>query len=624
MSGSRANLFKIGYPLAVSYKWGLPLLLVAAVLTMTSCRFLPRPDAWQNFDLYIHPPEAEGQSEGEVEVEGQVLAIADTIQERGLRALLLKPGNVLRWKLELGSEPTFRTRPFAQGQCRLSLEVASSGTATPRESAVLHDGELPALEAADTPPAFLIFDLDPWAGRAIELTAKVASIEPGSCQEVKLASASLAQRRPRQRYRGQGFADRTNVVLLSIDTLRADALGFWGHTPSLTPAIDALAARGDTFPATYTTINSTNPSFVSMMTGLYPKNHHVYDLVSALPASQETLIERFDKAGYITRAVLAATHLGSSSGLHQGVHALIQPVGQFYGETVTNVALHYLQEPAEMPEPFFLWLHYFDPHVPHNPPAPWAEGEVPERPFGLRPVTAWQAFRKVGRLPFERQPPRFLDGNRQLYMSEVAYVDRQVERVLQSIEEQGLADRTLLVFVADHGETLGEHGNFFDHVGLHTNTTHVPMVVLKPGQKEGRLFPGLVQSFDLFPTILRLADLDVPTEIDARDLYELGEKGRRAVFAEHAGSSGAMVRTERYLYYRNFRDPLFPLGDNLYDLEADAGETKNLAGQGLGAESELQATLDRFLASKREMPPAVNVDVTPEERERLRALGYIH
>ena len=601
-------------------KLGLVGLLAAALATAAWPRISP-PAVWTDFDLWLHPPAADGG--------GEPLGVAETIHQRGLRALALAPGKALRWRLALGGQPTLRTRPIATGDCGLRLEVAAGG-----ERSLLHQSWLSAPEPTFIPPDFLTVDLGRWAGQEIELAASAEEKTPGSCAGVRLATASVVEQLPRQRQarslRSQvsvaigRHPPRFNVVLLSVDTLRADALGYWGRSPSPTPAIDRLAARGDTFLRAHSTINNTNPSFISMMTGLYAKDHRVYDLVTPLPDSHQTLIEYFDRAGYVTRAVLAATHLGSNAGLRQGVHGLIQPVGQFYGETVTSQALQFLQEPASMPEPFFLWLHYFDPHVPHNPPSPWASGLVPGKRDGLRPVLDWQPFRPVGLLPFEHRPPRFLDGNRQLYQAEVAYLDRQVEKVMLALEEQDLLERTLVVLVADHGETLGERGNFFDHVGLHANTTHVPLILLRPGQHHGRVFPGLVQNFDLFPTVLKLAGLEPAAAIDARDLYALGEKGRPVVFAEHANNSGAMVRTSRHLLYRNAADPLFPRGDFFYDLETDPGEEQNLAGRGEPEEARLAAALDGFLAKKRDLEAVAPLEIAPEERERLRALGYVN
>lgn len=608
------------YPWPVKLKLSLVGLLAAALATAAWPRLSP-PEVSTDYDLWLHPPEADGG--------GQPLGVAETIHQRGLRALSLLPGKALRWRLALGGQPILRARPIVAGDCGLRLEVEAGG-----QRSLLHQSWLAVPEPSFIPPDFLTLDLGRWAGQVVELAASAEERSPGSCAGVQLATASVVEQSPRQRrarsLRSQAAVaigrhpPRHNVVLLSVDTLRADAVGFWGRSPSPTPAIDRLAARGDTFLRAHTTINNTNPSFISMMTGLYAKDHRVYDLVTPLPDSHQTLIEYFDRAGYVTRAVLAATHLGSNSGLGQGVHGLIRPIGQFYGETVTSQALQFLQEPAAMPEPFFLWLHYFDPHVPHNPPAPWARGLVPERSGSLRPVRDWRPFREVGLLPFENQPPRFLDGNRQLYQSEVAYLDRQVEKVMLAIEEQNLLHRTLVVLVADHGETLGERGNFFDHVGLHANTTHVPLILLRPGQERGRVFPGLVQNFDLFPTVLKLAGLDPPAAIDARDLYDLGEKGRPVVFAEHANNTGAMARTSRHLFYRNAADPLFPQGDFFYDLEKDPGEEHNLAGQGQPEEARLAAALAGFLAQKRDLEAVAPLEIGPEERERLRALGYVN
>lgn len=579
-------------------------------LAALSCDSWQRDARW-HFDLWIHGPDNPA---------AEVLTVVDTLHERGLRALALQPGETLRWNLDVGAEPIFQARPFSEGDCRLELTVVVDGV-----SHLLRSSALRTTAPAHIPPPFLTCDLTRWSGKKIGLEARLADTGTGTCRQVRLASPGLIERRQVERQKGQGYAPgRLNVVLISADTLRADALGFWGADPALSPAIDRLARRGDTFENAYATVNSTNPSFVSLMTGLYAKDHNVYDLTSALPASHETLIERFSADGYITRAVVAATHLGATSGLDQGVHGMTYPIGQFYGETVSNLALHFLQEPAEMPEPFFLWLHYFDAHVPHNPPASWAKGLAPRQGTGLLPVNDWRPYREVGLLPFDHQPPRFLDGHRQLYQAEVAYLDRQVERVLTAIEDQGLLDRTIVVFVADHGETLGERGNFFDHVGLHANTTRVPLIVLRPGQRQGRVFSGLVQHFDLFPTLLRLAGLPVPDAIDARDLYELGDKGRPVVFAEHANSSGAMIRTARHLYYRNQNDPLFPVGSYFYDLAADPGEETNLAGRGFAEEQRLAEALAGFLANRRASSPAIPVEVSPEEHDRLKALGYVN
>lgn len=549
-----------------------------------------------------------------------------TLDDRRLRGLRLLPQHDLVWRLDLGREPKLRGRLWQTAGCRLRVEVAADA----QPSQILLDQVLapPDQDApAYFPGSFVSLDLGPWAEQQVELRLSTKA-EGGLCQDAWLLTPSLIEQRPHARMSAppapQG-PTRPNVVLLTVDTLRADQLGAWGHQPSLTPALDRLAARADVFSQAFATINNTNPSFISLMTGLHPKNHQIYDLVTPLPEEHVTLAERFAQAGYTTRAVVAATHLGTSSGLRQGIHGLEQPWGQFYGETVVNQALDWLQRPERMPEPFFLWIHLFDPHVPHNPPLPFARGLSPLHDYGLAPVERWRERRAGGLVLVSTRPPRYLKGDPALYADEVAYIDRQIERLLTALADAQLMERTHLAFVADHGETLGERGAFFDHTGLHANTTQVPLMVLPAGQQKGRRLDYLVQHFDLFPTLLRLAQLPVPDAdaIDARDLYALAPNGRNAVFASHAQNTGAAVRTPRFLYYRNERDPLLPIGAHFYDLSVDRQERHNLAGRNHPEEARLSAALDRFLADRRDGPVPSRGPVSDEERAQLEALGYI-
>jgi arylsulfatase A-like enzyme len=225
-------------------------------------------------------------------------------------------------------------------------------------------------------------------------------------------------------------------------------------------------------------------------------------------------------------------------------------------------------------------------------------------------VRAWIPFREPGPRTFVEP---VLGGQRDLYDGEVAYLDRQIGRLLGFLESRGLLENTVLVVVADHGESLGEHGILFRHVGLHDTTTHVPLMIRWPGpDREGRRIEGLVQTIDLFPTILEAAGLSVPPQ-DGQDLG----KTRRAVFAEHADHLGAMVRNRDFKYIQS------PDGPSLYDLKADPGETRNLAGRGLAVERELSELLRRWQADRRAHPEARPVEPTDEEKARLKALGYV-
>ncbi|MGD2114892.1 MAG: sulfatase [Acidobacteriota bacterium] len=427
--------------------------------------------------------------------------------------------------------------------------------------------------------------------------------------------------------------DRPNVLLLGLDTLRADHVGPWrprpSFTPSLTPAIDRLAEESDVWLRAYSTFNSTNPSFASIFTGLYGKNHGVYDLQTPLPEEHRTLAELFSEAGYETLATISASHLGDhNSGLGQGFDQVLLTEHTFAAELPADHFMGWIAE-RDPGAPFFAWLHLFDPHTPHTPPEPYSTGLRPWRASGLAPVAGWIPFRRPEDRTFT-QP--VLGGQTDLYAGEVAYLDRQVDRLVGYLESRGLLERTVLVLVADHGENLGEHGIDFRHLGLWETTTHVPLLIRWPEDADrpgaGRRFDGLVQTIDLFPTLLWAAGIEVPPS-DGVDLHRLtaeGRTGRRAVFAEHAGPggpAGAMVRTPTHRYMRVAGVAGVPDGASLYDLEADPDEERDLTGAGLPVERDLQGLLDRWLQDRRERVEAERRNLTEEERKKLEALGYL-
>ena len=488
--------------------------------------------------------------------------------------------------------------------------------------------ELPAAGGGPGPGA----EPAPAAGR-LTLAIVAAPGAPERCRrETALwgSPAVVATRRlPRRRP-----AELPNVLILGVDTLRADRVGPRGERPSLTPAIDRLLAESDVWTRAYTSFNSTNPSFASVFSGLAGRRHGVYDLSTPLPAHHTTLAERFREAGYRTLAVIAARHLAPQwSGLGQGFDEVLLPEGrQLAAERVVDLAIERLDRSAprkHLARPFFAWLHLFDPHTPTRPPEPFASGMGAAAPAGLGPVASWRPFRDPGPRSFVE---RWLGGHPDLYDGEVAYLDRQVDRLLGFLEEQDLLEETLVVFFADHGESLGEHGVLHSHAGLTEPIVRVPLALRwpesfrerRPGAPDasaGRRFDGLVQTIDLHPTLLAAAGLRVPAGLDARNLYGLGPAGRRAVFVEHANHGGAALRTARYKYVRLTAESGLPPGVDLFDLEADPGETEDLAGRGLSAEERLATALAGWLAEGRAAAPSV--ELTDEDRERLRALGYL-
>jgi arylsulfatase A-like enzyme len=219
-----------------------------------------------------------------------------------------------------------------------------------------------------------------------------------------------------------------------------------------------------------------------------------------------------------------------------------------------------------------------------------------------------------------------LAGNKDLYDGEVAYMDRQLGRLLASLKSRGLLENTVIALVADHGENLGEHGINYRHLGLWETTTHVPLLIRWPGEvREGRILRGLVQTIDLFPTLLAAADLPVPPQdgTDLRELTREGRLGRRAVFSEHSDRLGVAVRTRDFRYMLSQgNSKLLPDGAYLYDLQKDPKETANLSGRGLPAEKELADLLTRWMADRKKRVDPRSREQTDEEKKKLEALGY--
>lgn len=537
----------------------------------------------------------------------------------------------LVWDVPLGRRPALSFRP---------LTLSAPGCVLRYRAAVRHDGEETpvvdeAIEIPEDPeidgyfaPALVEVSLERWARERVEIVLW-AETEGGDCGERPIAWGAPAVDGVGPLPPVPGSKDRPNVLLVGLDTLRADHLGAYGRTPSPTPALDRWAAESDLFEEAYSAFNVTNPSFTSILTGLWGKNHGVYDLQTPLPEEQTTIAERFAEAGWRTFAVLAAGHLGPErSGLGQGFDAVDVAAGQYAAESAVDLALRWISNLGHAPEPeapFFLFLHLFDVHTPHTPPRPFARGFGIDALSGMAPVTEWSPRRELG-------TPHFVDkvlgGQEDLYFDELAYLDHQLDRLYDFLASRDLLETTIVAFVADHGENFGEQGIEFRHAGLWDATLHVPLLVRPPAPpgRDGRRLAGLVQSIDLAPTLLGLAGLEPLDAIDGRDLYELTEngRGRRAVFAEESGNVARAVRTRDHLLMITDEEHPQVQGDLLFDIRAGSGvDAENLAGRGLPVEAELRDLLARWLRDRRARPDAEAVELSEEELQRLRALGYV-
>jgi len=451
-----------------------------------------------------------------------------------------------------------------------------------------------------------------------------------------------------------GGTPRPNVLLITIDTLRADHLGCYGYGRATTPHIDRLAAQGVLFESLYTTLPRTTQSIATIMTGRYPKSHGARGLFSRLPPANLTLAEILETQGYDTAAVVSNLFLRPGQGLEQGFAHYDNPQDRWDGDSaqaVTSRALDWLKGRADR-RPFLLWVHYLDPHWTYGPGSPFDRAFDPEFPG---PFTLYEDLDRgrltKGQVIFEnRLPPREVEHVKALYDGEIAQVDAALADLLDYAARPDLQP-LLIVLTSDHGESLGEHGYHFAHGEyLYQGTLRVPLLISFPGRlAAGQRATGLAENVDIAPTIGALLGLNAMQGVDGRPLFArspsadgpawIPAPGRSVVFAE---SDFQLIHPENHRYYipgpsgrwSSAFDGRYKLidipragGDLLefYDLEADPGETRNL--EGTAGDSEARRRLMRELRRYVDYDAGAGSEPRPiddEERQRLRSLGYVN
>ena len=402
---------------------------------------------------------------------------------------------------------------------------------------------------------------------------------------------------------------RPNIVLVTLDTTRADRLGAYGYPGARTRNLDELARRGVLFEQAATTSPLTQPAHSSILTGMYPTYHGVrVNGSTALGASQVTLAETLAQKGYATGAFVGAFVLDGRWGLNQGfgVYDDAFDLGKYKhldlgsvqrpGNLVMDAALGWMESHKQAP--FFAWIHLYDAHTPYEPPEP------------LRSEFAARGY--AG-----------------LYDGEIAFADEQVGRCVSWLKANGLEERTLFVVVGDHGEGLGSHGEGTHGYFVYDYALHVPFIVATPFRELGGVrVASQVSLVDVFPTLLALSGIEPPAHVQGRSL--LGTMLRpREERSSHAYSE-SMTPSLQYGWaaLHSLRTPRFKLiqapRPELYDLAADPGETTNvIARHGVVAE-ELRLRLERLVSeTSHGAPEPEAADLDKETLESLAALGYV-
>jgi len=396
-------------------------------------------------------------------------------------------------------------------------------------------------------------------------------------------------------------ADRHSVLLVTLDTTRADALGAYGRSPSVTPNLDQLATEGVVFERAFTTAPLTLPAHTSMMTGLFPPRHGVRDNgIAALPQAATTLAERARTAGFQTAAFLGSVVLDLGFGLEQGFDRYEAPARRFYqGPTmgyserpaieVAALASSWL-EARDPRRPFFLWVHLWDAHSPYEPGPDLLE--------------------HAGGDP---------------YLGEVAACDVALGRILATLRAGQWLDSTLIVVVADHGEAFGEHDEVSHGAYVWNTTLHVPLILRLPSSDDaGERVREIASVVDVYPTALEAMGLELGKDeagaIDGVSLLGPGPNAKRGVYFESYYGfvsygwhplTGWLDRDGKYIHSRR---PLF------FDFERDPGEEHDLLAQRAGKLAAYREAITALAGA-----PVLALDaegIDPELKRSLQAVGY--
>jgi arylsulfatase A-like enzyme len=429
-----------------------------------------------------------------------------------------------------------------------------------------------------------------------------------------------------------------SVLLITIDTLRADHMGCYGYARPTSPRLDALAASGTLFEQAYTYWPKTRGSFVMIMTGKRPSQNGYSKSHPGVVGFNPTLASVLKQAGYRTAAVVDNPNVARIHGYAQGFESYRETWEETALATewdrtraISDAGIAYLS--AARPEaPFFLWLHYVNPHAPYAPPPPWDAAFVPEAKGPRLPIV--ESFH--GGIPkqWALAGKQRLSEYVALYDGEIAAVDSEVGRVLDALAASPAAGGTLVVVTSDHGESLGEHDYYFDHgENVFDPSLRIPLIVKAPGAPGGLRGGGLVSTLDLMPTILDAVQVRYPPDLAGASLLPSVRGGappaRERLFAQN----------ERHLTASfGVRHKLVATPDGgatryaLYDRAVDPGETRDASGRlpdALRSERrELELFVERSDREWAKTKPLLGEGkgeprVSGAACEQLRALGYV-
>jgi arylsulfatase A-like enzyme len=426
-----------------------------------------------------------------------------------------------------------------------------------------------------------------------------------------------------------------NILLITVDTLRADFLGCYGNPQVKTPTIDSLAKQGVLFSTAVCEMSTTTPSHASILTSLTPRVHGILTNSWKLSDTITTLPEILKLNEYTTGGFVSVRHLERKLGFAQGFDHFDDnfPGLQRNATQVTNVALDWVSKNQN--KKWFIWLHYFDPHTPYEPPEPFKQ-LYPAVNNGSK---LFGSFSQISAMEEKKLTPTPKDIERlqALYSGEISYVDSELGRLFDVLNKMGLTKKTIIILLADHGESF-DHDIYANHDQvLYESSVRIPLIIIAPKQiPQGKRIDTLVQSIDIMPTILELLKLKPDTFMQGKSLLGLirGKKpapeptvvierryyqNQQDCLRRHipVGARYA-IRTQNWKYIWSEFAPL-----ELYNLGQDPGETNNLIKTQPEIKNKLHQYFDQWLNENNKLRKWAYQKIDEQTAEQLKSLGYI-
>jgi arylsulfatase A-like enzyme len=431
--------------------------------------------------------------------------------------------------------------------------------------------------------------------------------------------------------------EQPNILLITIDTLRADHLSCYGKNTLRTPISDMLAEEGVRFNQVYSQSHITSPSHLALLTSKYPIRHVRDNNPCIVSPELKNMAHLLSRKGYTTFGIVSVELFNPYWCVNiDRDFKYYYPVwgNNRIGAQGRDIFHDWLKD--HYSKRFFGWIHLFDPHAPYIPPRSHYKMYYQGDEKSLSGTSMRQAEFPV----FFKDNVAWLDGVTDIafpvaqYAAEVSYVDSVVGDILQDLDNYGLLEKTLVILTSDHGESLTEHDIFFDHQSLYDPILHIPLIMRYPTKlPRGKVIESLAMSIDVLPTVFDLLGYEIPGDIDGKSLLPLirGEAGdiHDAVFSEHVDGTQLMVRTRKWKYIKSLKDwhytGRFSIKKGqieLYDLENDPEESKNIAYFYPETARELDLRLSQWLREHSEGSLAERLPGDEEIKERLKSLGY--